>query len=93
MGMQRASRGMEAAGDNIVRSGLQNANALEQRDNVDLSHRAQAFLRGESPPSIEESVIDFKKHQFAHKASAKVAKMESERFSAFSSIIARHGSS
>ena len=89
-GMQRASKGMEAASHEIVAMGLSNLNDNGGKDRVTLSEQAQAMLRGEAPKGLEESAMDLKKHQFAYKASAAVSKLESERFDAFAQLIARH---
>jgi hypothetical protein len=90
-GMRRASQGIEEAGSAIVQTALDNAESIEHRDRVGLSDQAQAALRGEGPKALEESIMDLKKHQIAYQASAKVSQMESDRFGAFSSIVARHG--
>ena len=90
-GMQRASRGMETAGDAIVRSGLDRAESIKQVDSVSLSTQAQEVLRGGAPPKpIEDHMVDLKKYQAAHEASIKVAKMAAERTNGFMELIAQH---
>ena len=91
-GMQRASRGMEQAGDAIVRSGLNRAESLNKVDRVSLSSEAQSVMNGAAPKPIEDHMVDLKKYQAAHTASSKVAKMASERSNAFAEIVAQHGS-
>ena len=89
-GMQRASKGMETAAQEIVGGGLSRLNDSNGGDRVTLSDQAQAMLRGEAPRGLEESAMDLKKHQIAYQASAAVAKMASERTDAFTELIARH---
>ena len=91
-GMQRASKGMEAAAQEIVGGGLERLNASDSTDRVTLSEQAQAMLRGEAPTGLEESAMDLKTHQIAYQASASVAKVASERSDAFAELIARHQS-
>lgn len=91
-GMQRASQGMEQAGDAIVRSGLSRAASVNQVDKVSLSAEAQAVIEGAPQKPVEDHMMDLKKYQSAHTASAKVAKMASQRTNAFAEIIAQHGS-
>ena len=86
-GMNKASKGMEKAADGIARVGIENAQTIDQ---VTLSKDAQEALKTSST-SLEEHAVDFKKHQFAYRANAKVTQLESERFNLFSSIVARHG--
>jgi len=89
-GMQRASRGIEKAGGDIVRGGLQRAEAIGSKDRIELSESARSHLRGEAPKGMEESMVDLKQNQIAYEASAKVAKMASSRSDAFAELIARH---
>ena len=90
-GMQRASRGMENAGNAIVQSGVDRAGSLNQVDRVSLSSQAQEVMKGgASPKPIEDHMVDLKKYQAAHEASIKVAKMAAERTNGFMELIAQH---